>query len=74
MAGRTDFIVLHQSGPGAADLEVCAVLYGRGAEDGEEVIREALTKGEGRYVAVPLTNATELVATPSMELAAPEAG
>lgn len=74
MAGQTDFIVLHQYGDGAAELEMCGIFSGRTADEGEQVIREALTKGPGRYLAVKLTGATELVATPSFELAPPNEG
>lgn len=69
----TDFLVLHQYGPGAADLEVCGLFEGRKAEEGEQVLREGACKGAGRYIAVKLTGSTELVATPSLEFQTPEA-
>lgn len=48
-----NFLVLHQTGPELADLEVCDVILGKEAGEAEEAIREAMTKGEGEYVAVP---------------------
>lgn len=68
----TDFLVLHQYGPGPADLEMCGLFTDRKAEEGETVIREGATKGPGRYVAVKLTGSTELVATSSLDFAAPD--
>lgn len=70
----TDFLVLHQYGPGTADLEVCGLFLDRKAEEGETVIREGATKGPGRYLAVKLTGSTELTACPNLDFVPPAEG
>ena len=47
------FLVLFKRGEDDADLDVCAVIRGKKADEAEEAIKEAMTKGPGEYIAVP---------------------
>jgi preprotein translocase subunit SecD len=49
----SDFLVLHKTGPNPGDLEVVDVILGKKDDEGEKAIEEALTKGEGQYIALP---------------------
>jgi hypothetical protein len=48
-----NFLVLYKTGPGIGDLDVCGVVLEKKAEEAEEAIKEAMTRGPGEYIAVP---------------------
>jgi hypothetical protein len=68
----TDFLVLRKNGPGEADVEGCAVVRNKKADEGEQAIREGMTRGEGTYMAVTLSNVIVREAQPSYKLVEPD--
>lgn len=64
-----DFLVLHKATAETpwADAKVVGAITKK-AEEGDVAIEEALTQGEGVYVAVPLSKAVEREARQTMTL------
>lgn len=70
---QMDFLVLYKTGEGIADYDVAGMILGKTNEEAVEAIREAMTRGEGEYVAVPFDagRIVRRVAKRRMDLEAP---
>jgi hypothetical protein len=65
-------LILKRTGPGETDLNPCAVIRGKSAEEVDDAIAEGATEGEGDYVALSVNGMVERTLRMKLEVAAPE--
>lgn|GEM_PF-5069165 len=68
------YLILKRTGPGDIDLQPCAIILGKSAEEVDDAIAEGATAGEGSYVAVSLSTVVERDLRMRAELTSPEEG
>lgn len=63
------YLILRRIGDGELDVEPCAVIRGKSAEEVDDAIAEGATKGEGDYIALSLNGKVERRVAMKPELA-----